>query len=141
MEVSVYLLSAFVAWATAELVKYILSGFKTGRWLRSSPLFHSGNMPSVHTATTVALATSVGLKNGVDSAEFAIALLFMAVVAYDAMGVRRAAGEQGLALKRLLKPGTPRPYHALGHKPLEVAAGAAIGLIIALTVAFITTVT
>ncbi len=139
MEISIYLLSAFTAWAVAEFVKYLLSAFKSGHWFQPSPFFHSGNMPSVHTATTVALATSIGLRDGVDTAVFAVALLFMAVVAYDAMGVRRAAGEQGLALRKLLKPGSLQPYHALGHKPLEVAVGAAIGLVVAIVVAFITT--
>jgi len=135
---SIYLLATISAWFVAQIIKYVYASIKSGYWFSTLPFFRSGNMPSVHTATTVGLATVIGLVDGPNSAVFAIALLLMAIVAYDAMGVRRASGEQGLALHKLLKTGTLPPYQSLGHKPIEVAIGAGIGLITSLTVVFIT---
>jgi acid phosphatase family membrane protein YuiD len=138
VEISVYLIAAGLTWISAQLVKYLFGLTKNGRWSDASTILHSGNMPSVHTATTVALTVMIGLKNGPASGLFALSLLFTAVVAYDAMGVRRSAGEQGIALRKLLKPTVKPPYLALGHKPLEVAVGAMIGVIVSIIVAFFT---
>ncbi len=135
---SIYLFAAALAWAVAQAMKYVIGVIKNGRWSDTSRVLHSGNMPSVHTATTVALSVIIGLKDGTGSGLFALSLLLTAIVAYDAMGVRRSTGEQGLALAKLLKPGSKFPYLALGHTPLEVAIGAIIGLITSLLVAFFT---
>lgn len=135
--VSIYLLSAAVAWFVAQALKYLISATKSGRWFDGSSLLHSGNMPSVHTATVVALTISIG-SDGVQSAAFAISLLLTAIVAYDAMGVRRTAGEQGVALRKILKKTDEKPYLALGHKPLEVAVGALVGAIVGFFVVLFT---
>ncbi len=96
-------------------------------------------MPSAHTATVVSLMTVIGAIEGVTSGLFALAAVFAAVTAYDSMIARRASGEQGLAVRKLLEMSPfskdPLPYHALGHRPLEVAAGALLGLIVGLLVA------
>lgn len=138
-----YLLAPALAWASAQLIKFLLNSRKSRRFdLRVWYL--SGNMPSAHTATTVALAAVVGVRDGVESAVFAIAATLAAVTAYDAMMARRAAGEQGLALQKLLAKSPfakdPLPYHALGHRPQEVAAGALLGLIIGTLVGFFITI-
>ncbi len=138
MILSAYLMTAGIAWATAQLLKYLFAVRAGGRWKDTSTVLHSGNMPSVHTATTVALTTSIGLADGIASPLFALSLLLTAIVAYDAMGVRRSSGEQGLALLGLITSKTKRPYLALGHKPLEVFVGALIGIIVSIFVAFFT---
>lgn len=135
--ISVYLLSAAIAWFVAQALKYVVSAIKSGKWFDGSSLLHSGNMPSVHTATVVALTVAVG-SDGIQSAAFAISLLLTAIVAYDAMGVRRTAGEQGLALRKILKKTDERPYLALGHKPLEVAVGALVGATVGFIVVLFT---
>jgi len=135
---SIYLFTAAVAWAVAQAMKYVIGVIKNGRWSDTSRVLHSGNMPSVHTATAVALSVIIGLKDGTESGLFALSLLLTAIVAYDAMGVRRSSGEQGLALLKILKPGSKNPYLALGHTPLEVAVGAIIGIVASLLVAFFT---
>lgn len=136
MIISVYLITAGLAWVIAQVVKYFFGVIGSGRWHDTSTVLNSGNMPSVHTATAVALTTIISLRDGTTSAVFAISLLLTAIVAYDAMGVRRSSGEQGLALRKLLTPKSKQPYLALGHKPLEVAVGAIVGVLTALFVAF-----
>ncbi len=141
MNISIYLIGAALAWVIAQLVKYVLGSLKNGRWFDSSVVLHSGNMPSVHTATVVSLVTIVGIKDGIDTALFATALLFAAVVAYDAMGVRRSSGEQGQSIREAIKNKSMKariPYVALGHTKLEVAVGATLGLLVGLFVAFFT---
>lgn len=141
MSIPVYLLAAASGWLTAQILKYILGVIKSGRWFDSSVILHSGNMPSVHTATVVSLMTFVGIKDGVDSAIFALTFLFAAVVAYDAMGVRRSSGEQGLSIREAIKNKSMKaknPYVAIGHSKVEVAVGGFVGLIVGLIVAFFT---
>lgn len=127
-----YLLPAGVAWAAAHLIKFGLDQRKTKKF--SWKVWYStGNMPSAHTATVMALATGFGVRLGLNSPVFALSLMFAVITAYDAMMARRATGEQGLALLKLLAKSPfakdPLPHHALGHKPMEVLAGATLGVI------------
>jgi uncharacterized protein len=138
MMLSAYLLTAGLAWAVAQAIKYLLGVVSGGQWYDTSKILNSGNMPSVHTATTVALTVTIGLQDGTGSALFALSLLLTAIVAYDAMGVRRSSGEQGIALIAMLGKKVKQPYLALGHQPLEVAVGAIVGLAVSLFVAFFT---
>lgn len=85
-----------------------------------------GGMPSSHTALAVSITTLVGLREGFESALFAVALVFTLLVMRDAMTVRMVLGKQGRALNQLLaqQPAAARFSERLGHSALEVAAGA-----------------
>ena len=65
--------------------------------------FASGGMPSSHTAAMSALCVAVGRAEGFDSDLGALTIVLSTIVMYDAMNVRRAAGEQALVLNRLVK--------------------------------------
>lgn len=143
LSLSPYLVAAAVAWLIAQTIKLLLSfGTKRGKSWRM--LYQSGRMPSAHTATTVALTTTVAVYDGITGSIFALAALVTAVVMYDAVMVRRSSGEQGLALRKLLKDSKhadeQMPYVALGHTPLEVAAGALLGVMVGFAVAFFITI-
>lgn len=135
MEVfSPYMIAILAGWIVAQGAKYILVAIKH-RNLSSSvrQLYLSGNMPSAHSATTVALAVVVGLREGVESGIFAVALLLAGIVMYDAMMVRRSSGEQGEAIQKLIKEqksSVPLPRAAKGHTPMEVAVGAILGVLV-----------
>ena len=104
-------------------------------------LFDSGGMPSVHTASVMALATIVSLEDGLSSPIFAVAILFAAIVIYDAINVRRATGEQGRAIEELIKKTGVKvrtPFNARGHKLLEVLIGAILGIVVGVVVFFAT---
>lgn len=141
-EVSAYFIAAGLAWLTAQGLKYLLNSSSVGTH-RVRLLYQSGNMPSAHTATMTALTTVVGVYDGLDSGLFAVAAVMTMMTAYDAMMARRSAGEQGLALRKLLAKSPfakdPMPYQALGHKPLEVAAGGLLGVTIGAIVAILIT--
>lgn len=139
---SPYILAAAFSWLVAQGLKYVIATVK-GRKLGSMrQLYLSGGMPSAHSASVVALLVVIGFKDGVDSAVFGLALLFAAVVMYDAIMVRRSSGEQGVALRWLfhelkLTPATPFRT-AKGHTPREVLGGTIVGIVVGLVVYFAT---
>ena len=133
-----YLLAPLVAWAIAQAAKLTLTSVRERR-LNLRSLAETGGMPSSHSAIVAGLTTAVGKHAHVYSAEFAIALIFTFVVMYDAAGLRRAAGRQAEVLNRLVEDlvhmrgvQEARLRELLGHTPIEVLAGALIGLVVGL---------
>lgn len=134
---NVVLVSAFTAWLTAQLLKVLLSFITFGSF-DIERLVGSGGMPSSHTALVVSLAAGTAYHEGLDSTQFAIASVFAAIVMYDAAGVRNAAGQQAKVLNRLITHLSVEHTfpdvelkELLGHTPVEVVAGAALGMFIA----------
>ncbi|MBR6127436.1 divergent PAP2 family protein [bacterium] len=99
----------------------------------------TGGMPSSHSAGVVGLSTAVGLINGFNSVEFAIAIGYAFIVMYDAAGVRRAAGKQAACLNRIimdvykqdLQEAGGKLKELLGHTPMQVFVGAIFGVLYA----------
>ena len=137
MEASPYLLAIIAAWVVAQGAKYFIGAIQTRSFRRFRQLYSSGDMPSAHSASVVALATVIGLTDGLYSPIFAVSVLFASIVMYDAVMVRRSSGEQGAALQQLLKELKStiiNPRAAKGHTPAEVLTGAVVGLLIGLVV-------
>lgn len=133
---SPYVVAIIVAWVIAQGTKYLIVAIKQ-RQFNLRQLYLSGNMPSSHSATVMALCALIALRDGVQSGLFATAALFAGIVMYDALMVRRSSGEQGLALQNLIKEqksSVPLPRAAKGHTPVEVVAGAVLGVAIGLVV-------
>lgn len=98
-------------------------------------------MPSSHSAVVTSLATMIGKAYGIDSAVFAISLIFAFVVMYDAAGIRRAAGKQAKILNKIVAtPGltgvevSEKLVEVLGHTPVQVLVGAMIGVVVGIIV-------
>lgn len=131
----IYLAVTALAWIVAQGTKYLINSVKTHNFKNTKPLRDSGRMPSGHSATTVGLATIIGLMDGFSSPLFTLAALFSCLTMYDAVKVRRVVGEQGTLLQKIVAKvvlkDTALPRVAEGHKPIEVFVGALIGAIIA----------
>lgn len=130
---SPYVIAVAAGWVVAQSVKYLVMVIRHRSFDHLRQLYLSGNMPSAHSATVVALVVVIGLKDGVGSGLFGLATLFASVVMYDAMMVRRSSGEQGKAIQELIKEQKSKitlPRAAKGHTPVEVAAGALLGAVI-----------
>jgi len=146
------LVSALIGWLVAALLKFFII-LITSRRLDWERLLGPGGMPSTHTTPIVACTTSIGLVAGVNTPLFALALVITIVVAYDAAGVRRHAGEQARAINSLIEDLTTfGPFKGqniqdffrrwdinklktlLGHNPVEVFAGVVLGILIAIIV-------
>ncbi|MEG1849303.1 MAG: divergent PAP2 family protein [Oscillospiraceae bacterium] len=153
----------FISWFLAQLIKTGVDWF-ANRSLRLERLTGSGGMPSSHSALVSSLAIGMARAEGFQSPVFALTLAFAAVVMYDAMHVRRAAGENTRALNQVIfnvngffeairqhelldfdfddsndeddddgdsQQKTLKEYR--GHTPLEVLAGALLGILIAMS--------
>lgn len=133
---SPYIIAIGLAWAVAQGMKFLIVTARAGV-IDYRQLYKSGSMPSVHSATSMALLTVVAFRDGIDSALFGIAALFTVIVMYDAVMVRRSTGEQGAAIEALIKEQKSKvrpPRAAKGHEPIEVAVGMLLGLIVGLFV-------
>jgi acid phosphatase family membrane protein YuiD len=134
---SPYLIGIIAAWFIAQGAKYLIVAVKQRSFSHFRQLYLSGNMPSSHSATVIALVTIIGLRDGIDGGLFSLSALFAAIVMYDAVMVRRSSGEQGIAIQQLIKEQKsliPLPRAAKGHTPVEVAVGALLGVIIGVVV-------
>ena len=109
-------------------------------------------MPSAHSAMVCALTVSMARFSGINSPEFALAVMFAFVTMYDAMGVRREAGLHAKLLNKYLNQletqnadidgdGIPdkevdeidlKEY--IGHTPLEVLGGVLLGILVGIIV-------
>lgn len=128
--------TAAVAWLLAQVLKVFFEFLGRGH-LDFSRLVGAGGMPSSHAAFVSALSASVGKVRGWDSPECAISLVFALIIMYDAAGVRRAVGRQARILKQIvqdlqrggkLAEEGEKLRELLGHTPVEVLAGALLGL-------------
>lgn len=140
------LIAAFFAMTFSQLIKVPISIIfhKKANW---SLITSTGGMPSSHSASVSALITALILQYGFASPYVAIAGTFGIIVMFDAMGVRRSSGEQGIVLKHLVedfqsfaesvkgvattKQKVQKKVHMkemLGHKPLEVVCGSILGI-------------
>ena len=126
-----------VSWFGAQLTKVLTGWFKTRkfnfRWL-----FNTGGMPSAHSASVTSVATATGLYFGFGSIIFLVVLVFTIITMFDAAGVRRNVGRQAIILNKILdelyEKGAVREgrlKELLGHTPVEVFAGALLGIVVA----------
>ena len=132
-----YISIPFVSWVAAQALKFLIDLIVRGR-IDYRRLLGSGGMPSSHSAFVVSLSTVIGIGQGFDSALFGVTLAFSLIVMYDAAGVRRAAGKQARVLNRMFHHNREKgEFHLdeelkelIGHTPVEVIAGALLGLAI-----------
>ncbi len=133
------LITAVIAWFIAQVLKVIIT-LITNKKMDFGRFVGSGGMPSSHSSFVTALTVSAGYVAGFSSVEFAICACLSLVVMYDAAGVRRSAGEHAKILNKLVedwgkgnfKDTDKKLKELLGHSPLEVLAGAVLGVVIAI---------
>ena len=135
-----YLWVPISIWLLIQIWKFIWDMIVNKR-INLRRLLGAGGMPSSHSAVVTSLATLVGYYEGLDSAIFALSVIFALVVMYDAAGVRRAAGKQARILNQILNTKNmagvtvhEKLIELLGHTPFEVAVGAVVGICYALII-------
>ncbi|HPX51724.1 MAG TPA: divergent PAP2 family protein [Candidatus Pacearchaeota archaeon] len=133
------LVSSILAWFIAQTMKVFILAHKEKkfRWgLYSLP----GNFPSSHSAVVSALATGVAIIEGIDSAIFAVAVIFAFFIIYDAKVIRGAAGKQAQSLNKIIEKigqggdNFDKSKEILGHSILEISGGVIIGIICSLLI-------
>ena len=134
------LMSAVTGWVVAQFLKTLID-FALNKNFNAERLVGSGGMPRSHSATVCGLTTAALLKYGTGSFEFAVSFVLSMIVMYDAIGVRRETGKQAKLLNSILSE-NPLKLNAevlqeklkeyVGHTPLQVLAGAILGIGLAL---------
>ena len=125
-----------LTWFFIQLFKFIVDLIKTKKFYFKH-FIAAGGMPSSHSAVVCCLSALIGKEYGFTSGIFAMSVIFAFVVMYDAAGVRRAAGKQAKILNKIVQtPGLTtvemqeKLVEVLGHTPVQVIVGAAIGLLV-----------
>lgn len=128
--------AAALGWFIAQLIKTLVA-LRKDKQLNLGHIVASGGMPSSHSALVVGLATAIGRADGLQSSAFALAAVFAGVVMYDAAGVRLAASKQARILNLMIDDffherglREERLRELIGHTPIQVFAGAALGIVI-----------
>lgn len=137
---------AFLSWLTAQILKTLINFYLT-KDFSMERMVGAGGMPSSHTAFVFSAAIATAKQCGTASTEFALAAILAGVVIYDAMGVRRAAGEQAKIINKMVDEWLDKTYWSdknlpqvkqlkemLGHTPLEVLGGMVVAIVISLLV-------
>ncbi|MFF2753558.1 divergent PAP2 family protein [Psychrobacillus sp. NPDC058041] len=140
------IVTALSAIGIAQGLKILTYKKLTGNWDVKQALT-TGGMPSSHSAGVAAIASYVAAKRGTRHTETALAVVFGTIVMYDAQGIRRHTGEIAHLVNDLedkitkLSGEFPSLEYVkneeeleelLGHQPVEVGAGALLGIAIGL---------
>jgi acid phosphatase family membrane protein YuiD len=125
---------ALAGWFLAQAIKLVVELVRNRR-LDLRYFVSAGGMPSAHSALVTSLTTAVARHDGTGSPTFAIAAVFAAIVMYDAAGIRQAVSIQARILNQMMDElfkehalREQRLRELIGHTPVEVAAGFALGL-------------
>lgn len=138
----------FIAWFIAQFYKVLTTIFIDKKF-NIRRMWETGGMPSSHSSTVSCLTTCIGIRHGISSDIFAIAIILSGIVMYDATGIRRAAGKQAGVINQFVekiplmlgekkyeryfgKEKSEKLKELLGHTPFEVLIGCVLGIVIAL---------
>lgn len=144
-----------ISFISAQIIKTVLYAIKE-KTFNPERITGAGGMPSSHSALVVSVALYLLRYEGYSSTTFALSIMMLGIVIYDALSVRYNAGLHGKELNRLRKvidemddeisklggeiqdeeleemADRKEFKEFLGHKPIEVLAGALLGIIIAM---------
>jgi len=133
-------LAALVSGVVAQALKPFIDivqhrGFNLFRFL------DTGGMPSSHTAVVTTLTVGVAVYQGVSSPLFGISLIVSLYFIFEATGLRQEVGNQARVLNEVVQRLKVKGSHhvepevlreLIGHTWIEVVAGLALGLVVAL---------
>lgn len=132
---------SLLSWFVAQVLKTIINFVLLGRF-QLERMWGDGGMPSAHSATVTAMVIATARSEGIHSAIFAVAAVVAIITMHDAMGVRRETGEQAKVLNKMLEQWIEvteknNPFlhnmhlkEMVGHTPLQVMAGFALGILV-----------
>jgi acid phosphatase family membrane protein YuiD len=138
------LVSGVIAWVAAQILKTIVFAV-VNKKLDLPRLVGDGGMPSSHSATVTAIATTCGLTYGLASFQFGVTVILAFIVMHDAMGVRLQTGKQAKVLNEIMDvidsmgkdlSAEEKFKELVGHTPLQVLAGALLGIVVAVIVRY-----
>ena len=135
-------LSGVFSWLGAQflktLIQLIYGRIKSLKDLIENMLWKTGGMPSSHSAVVTAITTCIGIKEGVQSSVFMLAIMITFITMRDAVGVRRSSGLQSQKInelgRELEQKECLQEYKPIkevnGHTPMQVIMGSLLGVLI-----------
>ena len=113
-------------WLINGSIKFIFNFIKDGK--KAFSLIGYGGLPSTHTAIVVSMFCYTGFSHGWNDPAIAALLVILWVVVSDAKSLRSAVGRHAAHLNTI----DPSRNHRerIGHTPIEIICGAAVGGII-----------
>lgn len=122
----------FIAWFVSGTLKYAVNRWRHGRDARK--LIGNGGFPSTHTSVVSSVAMLIGFDRGWDTPTFGLAVAVTYIVMIDAVGIRRAVGENAKRINALTLELAAASGAGLrerqGHTRLEVLGGLAVGTLL-----------
>jgi acid phosphatase family membrane protein YuiD len=94
-----YVLTPFLAWLVAGILKFLINSFKARRL--AFDLIGYGGLPSNHSAIVSSMATLIALKEGINTPAFGVAIALAFIVILDASSLRRQVGKHAAAINKL----------------------------------------
>jgi len=131
MSIPVYVVTPFLAWLVAGVLKFIVNSLRAGK--PAFGLIGYGGLPSNHSAIVSSMAAAIAFHEGVDHPAFGVALTLAFIVMLDASSLRRQVGKQAAAVNALAK--TTLLRERMGHTPIEIVAGIIVGCAVGATAA------
>lgn len=134
------IIAPLVAMIVAQSIKLATDGIR-GNFTFKDMVTAYGGMPSSHTAVVVALSTMVAFRTGVQSAAFAIAVVFSVLVISDALTLRKVIDNNTKSIVKLVsrlpaseQDNFPQNPKTIEHTLPQVVVGGLIGFIIAVII-------
>ncbi|MFA5135673.1 MAG: divergent PAP2 family protein [Patescibacteria group bacterium] len=131
------IIAAAVTFFIVQTIKLTTDRIK-GNFTVKGILTSYGGMPSSHAALVTAVTSMVAYREGVDSAVFAVALVFSLIVITDALVLRLHINNQGRSIQQLInklpdkeRSAFPKIRLGLQHTLPQVLVGIFIGFSIA----------
>jgi acid phosphatase family membrane protein YuiD len=115
-------------------LKFTINSIKARQ--SSFSLIGYGGLPSNHSAIVSSMAALIAFKEGIGHPAFGVAVTVAFIVMLDANSLRRQVGNHAAAINKL-SVGTlayPSLRERIGHARLEIAAGVAVGIVVAAAV-------
>lgn len=138
---NIYIIVFAISIALAQICKPIWFWLRQRRFDLHYFLDSSG-MPSAHAAGVTSIATMAACQEGLNSSLFGALFGLTFFVLYDAMGVRREAGQHAHLLNQYMRlnPKVAKQVHfhhlkeRIGHTPWQVLGGIILGSVVSIVV-------
>jgi acid phosphatase family membrane protein YuiD len=122
-----------IAWVVSGCVKFAVNSYKYGK--EAGRHVGNGGFPSTHTSVISSVTMLIGFVNGWNTPLFGLSIAVMMIVIIDALGVRRAVGENSRWINLLSARDKSNEQSELrekqGHTKIEIIGGLCVGTTIA----------
>lgn len=136
----IYLVTPFLAWLVAGILKFLINSIRAKRF--AFDLIGYGGFPSNHSAIVSSIAALIAFKDGINTPAFGVAIALVFIVILDANSLRRQVGKHAVAINLLTSTTkinfSGKLRERMGHTRIEILAGILTGISVALLMAFVT---